>query len=189
MKYDFFKDVDQKHSLDCAHLYSKMFQGVKFIPKTYAIVNEEIDKNGNKKGYITVDIKDPNNKGDIIKLYITVFSHGTDSYHIRNIFFRYNYGYEFFVISDIHVVDSGFEYKYECYNIYSQGAVCEKENVNLPRPEYFKEHNITPDIESTENIPEYFTKDVISHITQDFYMDKQYSELLPKGKVRVQSVR
>lgn len=189
MKYDFFKNVDQTYGLDCAPLYSKMFQGVKFIPKTYFIVNESKDKDGNKKGYICVDVKDPNNKGNIIKLYLTVFNHGTNSYHVRDIYFTYNNGYEFFVISNIHVVDSGFEYKYECYNSYKQIAACEHRMSRMPRPEYFKELNIEPDIESIENIPDYFTKDVISHITQDYYLSKSSEEIKPKAKTRLQGAR
>ena len=153
MKYDFFKDFNQKHTLDCYNLYSELFKGVKFIPKTYYLVSDSKDKDGKNNGYISVDVKDPNNN-NIIKLYISVFKTFPTSYHVHDIFFRYDN--EYFIISDIHYENEGFSYKCECYNINAMDAVCETKKTNLPRPEHFKELKLPTDAENYENMPHYY---------------------------------
>ena len=181
MKYDFLKDIDRQYSLDCAPLYKELFKGIKFVPKTLSFKKEST------KEYFCVDVKDPNVKNNIIKLYIDViYNEYTKSYHIHDFFFKYNT--EYFAVYDIRMEEAGLSYKYECYGEAAVQYACVHKNTWLPMPDDFKELKLPSISSGDENIPDYFTRNIISHITEKHYMESVIKDVMPRARVRTSDV-
>ena len=180
MKYDFFKDFNRKHTLDFFNLYSELFKNIKFVRKTYYLVNETFDKDGKSTGYICVDIKDPNSDR-IIKLYISLFKFYPTSYHVHDIFFKYND--EYFAITNIRYIKDGISYVCESYSEESIKFASESKVTNLPRPDDFKQLNIEPGNKVEEIIRKDFKNNIINYITKKYHVEKK--EVTSKFKPRV----
>lgn len=174
MKYDFFKYFNNKHHLDCYNIYSELFNGVKFVPKTYYLVTENIDEKGNSKGYICVDVIDPYEKHKSIKLYISVFKESPLSYHVHDVFFMYEDVY--FVISNIHYENDGLSYVRETYSADSVNLVCESKKTNLPKPQDFKELGIEVSLKDETNIPHYFKPNFIGYVIESYCFQRVIEE-------------
>ena len=174
MKYDFFKDFNHKHHLDCYNIYSELFNGVKFVPKTYYLVTDNIDEKGNSKGYICVDVIDPYDKHNIVKLYISVFKESPLSYHVHDVFFMYEDVY--FVISNIHYENDGLSYVRESYSADSVKLVCESKKTRLPKPQDFKELGIEASFKEETNIPHYFKPNFIGYVIESYCFQRVIEE-------------
>ena len=58
--------------------------------------------------------------------------------------------------------------------------------VPLPNPTEFKNNNITPIFEGTENIPNYFTQNVMEYIIQKYNIETSLGEKESSSRVRIQ---
>ena len=178
MKYDFFNDFNSKYGLDCAEVYSRLFKGVKFIPKTFSIVSD-LER---EKEFARVYVMDPTDKNNRITFYASIYKLIPNSYHIHDIYFEHNN--VSYVISDIHIDEDGMTYKYECFNLLKVQKQYASKELPLPHPSEYKEKGIKPDFDGIGDIPYYFNNNIISYIIEKYTLEHLIDEEPSNSRVR-----
>lgn len=179
MKYDFFKDIEAKHGLCCAPVYSKLFDGVKFIPKTYCIIHDP----SNNDTVLKVSIKDPNIKKLKEDINFSLVSlNNLNKYIIHNVYFEYDEAY--FVISNIRVEDGKVYYDYEYYDTDSYYKVCDAKKTLVPKPVHFKELGIKPNSSDSEYVETKDDNDPITFLTYMHIKLKEWHSTINSARTR-----
>ena len=158
MKYDFFKDINEKHGLSCVPIYEKLFKGVKFIPNTYYIV----DKPDKDKSHATIACTVQTSCNVIFKIFFRVHKQYYNDYVIHDMYFTYNNSY--FYISNIHIENMNVHYNYELYLDESYYEVCKKNNTLIPEPEDFKKLHISSNFSEESYMTDNNSKNIIDNI-------------------------
>lgn len=168
MGYDLFKDLQKKYGIPCPQVYSSLFKNVKFMPGT--IESTITEENTNSSDVVSIYARDVAFFGDMVKVNILTEKTFFANHVVDKIYYVLNYNY--FVISNIHVIESGVVFDYECYDSDAFKEVSHEHNDGNPKPEMFAEANIKPFYKDTGFIGYKEKNHAINYILVKFFEAK-----------------
>lgn len=181
MGYDLFKDLKIRYNIAFTPIYKELFKKIKFDRDTIT-PNPNLIKL-KQSDVISIDAKNVFDYGYNIVVSFQISRNIVGDNVVTKIFFVNNYKY--FVVSNIHVIEQGLMFHYDCYDTDSWKKVSMAQNSFIPKPEDFNELNIKPTY-SDEGIilKEHSTTDVIHYVVDHYFMCYEFEQVHEMLKVR-----
>ena len=168
MGYDLFKDLQKKYGIPCPQVYASLFKKIKFMPGT--IESTITEENANDSDVVSIYAKDVVYFGDMVKFNISTVKNFFSNHVIDKIYYVVNFNY--CVISNIHVTQSGVVFDYEGYDSNAFKEVVGIVNDMSPKPEAFLTANQKPFCKDTGFIGYKEKNNAVSFILTKFFEAK-----------------
>ena len=180
MGYDLFKDLQKKYGIPCPQVYSKLFRKVKFMPGT---MESTIGKNETPENNVTsICAKDVVFFGDMFQVNIETTKSFFSDNVIDKIYYAYNFNY--FVISNIHFIENGISFDFECYDHEAYIKVTKDVNNSNPKPEVFLAADQKPFYKDAGFIGTNNKTNIVNYILARFLEEKAKNIVdSPRGRV------